>query len=144
MKEFTTLLSLFLLFSISVFADDIAINEENFPDANFRAVVAASRIDKDQNGYLSEEEITATTYLLIDSKSIADLKGIELFTSLVNLSCSHNQLTSLDVSKNTALTNLDCSYNQLTSLDVSKNTALEVLHCYDNLLTSLDVSKNTA
>ncbi|MBQ7009237.1 MAG: leucine-rich repeat domain-containing protein, partial [Ruminococcus sp.] len=43
-----------------------------------------------------------------------------------------NQLTSLDVSKNTALTYLDCDDNQLTSLDVSKNTALEELYCYNN------------
>jgi hypothetical protein len=39
---------------------------------------------------------------------------------------------------------LFCYYNQLTSLDVSKNTALLDLQCYDNKLTSLDVSKNTA
>ena len=36
----------------------------------------------------------------------------------------YNQLTTLDVSKNTALTDLDCDNNQLTTLDVSKNTAL--------------------
>jgi Leucine-rich repeat (LRR) protein len=55
----------------------------------------------------------------------------------------YNQLTSLDVSKNTALTGLMCENNQLTSIDVSKNTALFVLHCNNNQLTSLDVSKNT-
>ena len=58
--------------------------------------------------------------------------------------CSKNQLTMLDVSKNTALTTLTCSYNQLTMLDVSKNTALTTLTCYSNQLTALDVSQNTA
>ena len=144
MKKFTTLLSLFLLFSVSVFADDIAINEETFPDANFRAIVAASDIDKDLNGYLSEEEIAATKKLNVKEKSIADLKGIEYFTSIIELNCYGNQLPSLDVSKNTALMRLQCGKNQLTSLDVSKNTALEVLYCSNNQLTSLDVSKNTA
>ena len=40
------------------------------------------------------------------------------------LRCTYNQLTALDVSKNTALTNLRCSNNQLTALDVSNNTSL--------------------
>ena len=122
----------------------IAINEENFPDANFRAIVAASDIDKDQDGYLSEEEITATKKLKASYKSIADLKGIEYFTSITELKCSGNQLTSLDVSKNTALTDLACHNNQLTSLDVSNNMALISLECDHNRLTSLDLSNNTA
>ena len=60
------------------------------------------------------------------------------------LYCSRNQLTALDVDKNTALEELYCYSNQLTKLDVSKNTALTDLHCKDNQLTTLDVSKNTA
>ena len=65
-------------------------------------------------------------------------------TALKWLSCGENPLTSLDVSKNTALTTLACDDNQLTSLDVSKNTALKVLSCGSNQLTSLDLSKNPA
>ena len=65
-------------------------------------------------------------------------------TALTYLRCSYNQLTSLDVSKNTALTDLECRNNQLTVLDVSKNTALTDLECRNNQLTVLDVSKNTA
>ena len=61
---------------------------------------------------------------------------------MTGLSCFSNQLTSLDVTKNTALTTLYCYYNQLTSLDVSKNTSLDLLSCQFNHLTSLDVSKN--
>ena len=65
-------------------------------------------------------------------------------TALTKLACDTNQLTALDVSKNTALTILDCTYNQLTALDVSQNTALTWLNCYNNQLTALDVSQNTA
>ena len=65
-------------------------------------------------------------------------------TALTKLVCSNNQLTALDVSKNTALTKLVCSNNQLTALDVSKNTALRELECCSNQLTALDVSQNTA
>lgn len=63
---------------------------------------------------------------------------------MTGLSCDRNQLTSLDVSRNTALTRLSCYGNQLTFLDMSKNTALTALDCSENQLTSLDVSKNTA
>ena len=65
-------------------------------------------------------------------------------TKLKSLSISNNQLTTLDVSKNTALEFLDCSANKLSALDVSKNTVLESLDCSTNKLSALDVSKNTA
>ena len=65
-------------------------------------------------------------------------------TALTGLWCFDNQLTNLDVSKNTALSFLNFSVNQLTSLDVSTNTALSFLICANNQLTSLDVSTNTA
>ena len=143
MKKITTLLSLFLLFSISVFADDIAINEENFPDANFRAIVAGAEIDTNQDGTLSESEIAAVKLMRADEKSIETLKGIEYFTSLQQLRCSRNQLKELDISKNTALTWLNCTNNQLAELDVTNNTLLTGINCWANQLTSLDVSKNT-
>ena len=65
-------------------------------------------------------------------------------TALKGLFCYNNQLTALDVSKNTALTTLSCSNNQLTALDVSGNTALTELDCFNNQLTTLDISQNTA
>lgn len=61
-----------------------------------------------------------------------------------SLECSHNHLTSLDVSKCTELKKLECYVNDLTALDVSKNTALTDLNCSSNQFTFLDVSKNTA
>ena len=64
--------------------------------------------------------------------------------NIVSLSCGHNQLTALDVSRNTALTTLSCSDNQLTALNVSGNAALIGLSCSYNQLAALDVSKNTA
>ena len=54
-----------------------------------------------------------------------------------------NQLTNLDLSKNTALTHLIVGSNQLTSLDLSKNTALTRLEVNGNQLTNLDLSKNS-
>ena len=73
---------------------------------------------------------------------IKSLEGIQHFTALIFLGCSSNQLTDLDVSKNTALTSLNCGSNQLRDIDVSKNTALTYLNCFDNHIAGLDVSKN--
>jgi hypothetical protein len=63
-------------------------------------------------------------------------------TRLKNLECLGNNLTKLDVSKNLELSNLSCSYNQLTNLDLKNNIDLEGLVCDNNLLTALDMSKN--
>jgi len=61
-------------------------------------------------------------------------------TSLGYLTCSDNNLTSLDVSSLTSLWRLNCSGNNLTSLDVSSLPSLKHLSCSYNSLTSLDVS----
>ena len=122
---------------------NVTINETNFPDANFRSLVS-DKYDSDHNGVLSEVERNAVKEMACFAKQIANLKGVEFFTALTYLECGHNQLTSLDVSKNTELTELACYRNSLTSLDLSKNTALTALFCQSNRLTSLDVSKNTA
>ena len=127
---------------IAVQSAGVAIDNNNFPDANFRTVV--ENFDTNKDGSLSDTEIAAVEAINCYKKGITNLKGIEYFTSLKKLKCFNNQLTSLDVSKNTALTYLDCYSNQLTSLDVSKNTALTQLYCKNNQLTKLDVSKNTA
>ena len=121
----------------------IAIDATNFPDANFRAYVS-SKCDTNGDGVLSKEECENVTEIDVNSKGITNLKGVEYFTKLEVLWCNLNQLTSLDVSKNTALTYLNCSSNLLTMIDVSKNTALTELDCSHNQLTELDASKNTA
>ncbi len=122
-------------------AGDVAINEANFPDANFRAFV--QDYDTNSDDKLSEAELAAVTEMDCHGKEIADLTGIEHFTALTRLDCWENKLTTLDVSANTALTVLDCTDNELTSLDVSRNTALTVLWCFGNQLTELDASANT-
>ena len=95
------------------------------------------------------EKIRAVTELYICGYGIAveerlsDLSGIEYFTGLTYLDCSYNQLTELDVTKNTALTNFKCYNNNLTELDVTNNTELTYLDCEDQSISSLDVSQNT-
>lgn len=50
---------------------------------------------------------------------ITDLTGIEHFTELAALNCENNQLTALDVSKNTHLSEIYCGGNQLATLDLT-------------------------
>ena len=116
---------------------------DSFPDDHFIAYVEL-RCDKDGDGTLSQAELDGVTELYVAYANIKDLTGIELFPNLDKLDCKYNNLTRLDVSKNTKLTKLYCESNQLTGLDLSKNTALTVLYCESNHLTSLDLSKNTA
>ena len=121
----------------------IPIDSTHFPDDNFIAYVELG-CDKDHDGTLSQDELNRVTELYVDHANIKDLTGIELFPNLDKLDCKYNNLTRLDVSKNTKLTKLYCESNQLTGLDLSKNTALTVLDCALNQLTGLDLSKNTA
>lgn len=120
----------------------LAIDETNFPDANFRSYVLAS-FDSNGDEKLDDEEIANVKYINAPSKTISSLKGIEYFTELLELNCDNNQLTSLDVSKNTKLVTLICSKNALTSLNTSHNPLLKKLDIYSNKLTSIDVSQNT-
>ncbi len=121
----------------------VVLNATNFPDANFRSYI--SQVTGVSVGStISDAKLAAVKEINASNLDISSLQGIEYFTELTNLNCYNNQLTSLDVSKNTKLTKLKCNSNQLTSLDVSKNTELTSLVCSsNNQLTSLDVSKNT-
>ncbi len=118
----------------------------NIPDNNFfnYLVNTLGFIDLGPNQIYDIQAEFYDSPLNVDSLGIADLTGIQAFTSLTSLNCNGNSLTSLDVSQNTALTYLDCGSNALTSLDVSHNTALQNLRCQHNSLTSLDMSNNPA
>ena len=112
----------------------VAIDETNFPDFNFRENWVLKQAFAADN-YLTDQEAASVTAIDVSSKGIADLTGIEYFTALISLNCSDNQLTALDLSKNTALEVLDCSNNYLNALDVSKNTSLEQLDCSGNKIS---------
>ena len=122
----------------------VSIDKTTFPDEDFRNWVLSQEYGKD--GVLTEEEIAGVTFMnlfpqnLIAEGHIKSLKGIEYFTAMTRLVCSRNELTVLDLSKNTELTRLECDQNHLTELDLSKNTELTYLDCNSNELTALDVS----
>ena len=120
----------------------IAINEENFPDENFRNWVLNQEYGKD--GVLTDEEITGVTVIDVNGKDIANLQGIEKFTSLTSLYCSSNELTTLDLSGCPQLNALDCSFNrQLASINLSGCKALQHLYCHGCKLTAIDLTDCT-
>lgn len=122
--------------------EDIKIDEDHFPDEEFRAVIG-QEFDTDQDGILSEKEIEEAKTLNCLGCKIYDITGIEYLTELEELQCGFNTLREIDISSNTKLKSLDCYDTKLTSLDLSGNPELEYLCCSDNKLTKLDLSSNT-
>ena len=118
--------------NVITFKTDKAVGEEIKLNMNYSGATPTlgGLTGTPQYGLLSTYTLTSQT--------------VTITGDVTHLTCYNNQLTALDVSKNTALTVLYCYNNQLTALDVSKNTALTELDCSDNQLTALDVSKNTA
>ena len=120
--------------------DGVAVDTFNFPDKNFRDVVKT--FDTDDNNILSDTEVAAVKKIDCKGRAITNLKGIEYFTALEYLYCYDNELTELDLKRNTKLKELNCSANRLTVLDLSQNPKLKRVICSDNALTALDLSHN--
>ena len=151
-------------------AGSIEINEENFPDANFRKWLLAQSYGKD--AVITDAEMAGITKISATGCGIADLTGIEYFTELTELNvanfddtpeekknritsidlsaltklrklwCNDNLIASLDFSQCPDLRDLDCSNNQLTELNVTCCPYLSTLLCSGNNLTELDVTQN--
>jgi len=150
-----------LLFTLSAFAVTAATIENSaaddptyttaFPDTNFRtrvlAILNADGTTRTGDSLVigaDKTALAAVEDLNVGYGNIADLTGIEYFTGLKALRCHANNLTTLDISKNTALEIIGASANQLKALDVSQHLALKELNCASNQIEELDVSKNTA
>ena len=148
----------------------VDINEENFPDENFRNWLLSQSYGAD--AVITESEMMSIGKIDAQSCGIHDLTGIEYFTQLYELNVSNpygtsqenwntitslnvsnktylrklvvynNQLESIDLSRCPDLRNLDCSDNALTQLDVTDCPLLSMLYCVNNQLTELDLSEN--
>ncbi|MEM6719887.1 MAG: lectin-like protein [Bacteroidota bacterium] len=149
-----------------IFVDDVAYATTNFtnidatttfsdtdycrytaiPDANFEARLEALGYDDiASDGQVPTALIEVVTDLNITSQSIADLTGIEDFTSLENLNARFNALSSINLSANLNLIVVNLANNNLTNIDLSSNANLEQLNLSNNTnLPSLDISANTS
>lgn len=116
------------------------------PDDNFRKFVKEAYFSeniKDDAEFTKDmlaklQEVTGT--LNVSGKGIVNLKGIEYFTGITELDCSHNKLQLLDLSDIKGLKKLDVSYNDLVELTFSKETVLESVNCSNNNLLLLNLA----
>ena len=136
-----------LLSTITLIAFGFSSNAQNvnIPDVNFKAyLVGNTAINTNADTEIQVSEASAFTgEINCSGLGVADLTGIESFTSLTKLSCWGNSLTTIDVSQNTALTFLWLESNSLTTLDITNNTLLTQLKIGQNQFTSIDLTQNT-
>ncbi len=101
----------------------LPIDAAHFPDANFRKEISRDVHDKNQDGYLSDQEIRSLKYLTLDS--CEDYTGIEYFTSLIYLTVTGNSkslrlsnisLDSIGIGESNTITNIETV--ELTGLNV--------------------------
>ena len=109
-----------------------------YTSANARTIT----ITGDDVTYLHCGHHVLDTWTIVENQLTA--LDVSKNSTLTELYCGNNQLIVLDLSKNPALTKLYCSNNELRHLNLSKNPALTRLRCRNNQLTTLDVSKNPA
>ena len=118
----------------------VSIDEEHFPDDNFREYIKSFDINNDNQ--FSNLEIGSASNLCINNENIYSLEGIEYFSNLQTLDCSGCNLSSLDVSNNIKLYSLICSSNNLTELNLSNNIELNYLNCTYNSLSSINLPQS--
>ena len=120
MKIKITLLLIFSLCNILLQAQTTYVPDDNFEQALIDLGYDSGPLDD----YVPTANINTVTSLNVSNKGISDLTGIEAFSTLEVLNCTHNLLTSIDVTQNTALIQLSTEFNNLIGLDVTQNTAL--------------------
>ena len=110
----------FLCLIVSCSYADVAVNEANFPDPNFRKYV--NEVFALNSGTIPDYLLQSTTTVSVMGMNISSLKGIEYFTQVKYLYCLSNDLSELDLSNNKDLVSLYCNYNKLNELNISNNT----------------------
>ena len=116
----------------------------HIPDSNFKAYLVRNFDANGDGGITVTEALLVTGTIDVKFMRIKSLEGIEFFVNITELMSIKNELTNINLSKNTALTKLTVVLNSLTTLDISNNRALTELVCYHNQLTTLNVRNNQA
>lgn len=133
--------------SDQVHEEYVAIDNMVFPDAAFRDYVSQN-IDQNADGLLEEDEIELVNKIELygreddESTQVHDLKGVEVFTELEDLTCTYCGLENLDVTNNTSLKYICIIGNPISELDVSNNSKLVSLSVASTNLSSIDVHSN--
>ena len=121
----------------------LEIDRQYFPDEAFlNWIVTHLPVVRENDGsyYMTEKNVNAVKRIACDYCEIGSLRGIEYFPMLEELDCGFNQLTELDVSRNSRLKMLCCTANQLTELVLGSNLSMTSLYCDSNKMTTVDLS----
>jgi gliding motility-associated-like protein len=114
------------------------------PDVKFEKALIDLGIDSGTpDGRILTTNAAKVLQLDVTFRGITNLTGIEDFTLLKILYCNDNQLTKLNVTKNTFLEHLNCYFNSLIDLDLSNNKDLTYANCTNNKLLTLNVKNGT-
>ena len=103
------------------------------PDANFCKALLALY----PKGYITSSDVHNITSLDVSDKNISDITGISWFSDLKTLNCSHNNISSVNISQNTNLQTFNCGFNQVSTINYSFPSSLTNLNLYSNNLTSI-------
>ena len=124
--------------------DDVMLVQTDIPDIAFERALIELGLDDVEDGKVLTGNIDGITDLVIESKGISDITGIEDFTNLEGIWVKDNMLTSVDVSNNLRLKFLFIAENSITSVNVSGLSDLEKIEADDNSISQLDISDNVS
>lgn len=149
-----------MLNQANVFAADVGITTQNFPDDAFRDYVK-QEFDQDRNGVLSEAEIRSVTKIVTTGNNkgedyiATNFQGIGYFTELEDLQIEADLLedpehqdfgrrldVQLDLSWNVKLKRLVCRANLIDKLDLSVLPLLEEIRLDTGVAQKQDLSKH--
>ncbi len=116
-------------------------NNFNFiTDSGFRSF--CNQFDTNKDSFLSRAEAEKVRSIdIMDRYEIKSVKGIEVFTNLVELWSGYSGITELDLSKNLKLESVECEDNGITSLTLGEHPNMRAILCVGNSIAKLDVSK---
>lgn len=112
---------------------------EAFTDKNLLAYLLKT-YDLNDDKLLTHGELSGVTELECAGKNISSLAGIEMFSNLLSLDCSNNNIAVLNLENCSKLTSLNISGNAFATIDLSKNAALQTLTAQSVNATKLDLS----
>lgn len=113
------------------------------PDSKFEQALIVRGYDNVLDGRIKTSPIANITELIImDRLGITNVEGIEAFRNLTKFQLEHNNLTSVNLSKNINLTWISLWDNKLTTLDVKALSKLQLLGTSRNPISYIDISHN--
>ena len=112
-------------------------------DSRFEQALIDRGLDFVLDGRIKTASVAGISELVITNRlGITNLDGIEAFQNLRKLQVEHNNLTSVNLSKNINLTWISLWDNKVTTLDVSALSKLQLLGTSQNPISYIDISHN--